>query len=138
MRADLRHQKNFVAAALQALPHPVFGFTAMVFPTVVEESDAAIDRLLDNSNRSGHIGRIAEMVTTKAERRNTDVVAAERLHSNRIVVVAHSLLRRWLTAGWNRLDGQLRQKYAKKPNLACPRNYRPSIMAAAKAGSGTA
>ncbi len=92
VRADLGHQENFVAAALQALAHPVFGFAAMVFPAVVEEGDAAIDGFLDDSNRSGDVWRIAEMVAAKAERRNTDVVPAKRLHRNWGVVGSFVLL----------------------------------------------
>ena len=78
--ADLGHEEDFVAAALQALAHPVFRFAAMVFPAVVEEGDAAIDCFLDDSNRGGNVWRIAEMVAAKAECRNTDIVPAKRLH----------------------------------------------------------
>jgi hypothetical protein len=65
MRTHLCHQKDFVAPALEALPHPIFRFPTMVFPAVVEERDPAIHGFLDNSNCGRKIGRIAEMMATE-------------------------------------------------------------------------
>jgi hypothetical protein len=46
VRADLRHQENFVAPAFQAFAHPVFRFAAVVFPAVIEKIDSRVHRLV--------------------------------------------------------------------------------------------
>ena len=97
-------RKTLSRRPFQALAHPIFRFAAMVFPAVVEEGDAAIDRFLDNSDRRGDIRRIAEVVAAKTECRNTDIVPAKRLHRDSIV---HSLALQWGREGLARnwLDG---------------------------------
>ena len=81
VRADLGHQEDFVAAALQALAHPVFGFAAVVFPAVVEERDAAVDGLLNESNGGGDVGSVAEVMAAEAECRNTEHRACQTASS---------------------------------------------------------
>ncbi len=61
VRAYLRHQKYAVAAAPQAFAHPDFALAAMIFPAVVEESDAAVYRFLDDAYRGLLVLGIAQM-----------------------------------------------------------------------------
>jgi hypothetical protein len=84
MRADLGHQKHFVAAAFQAFPHPIFSFAAMIFPAVVKKSDAAIDGLLDDANGGLLVRGVALMMAAESQCRNLLVVAPERLHRNAV------------------------------------------------------
>ena len=48
MRADLGHQKHFVAFAGQRLAHPFLAAMVVVFPGVVEEVDAGVDGFVDD------------------------------------------------------------------------------------------
>jgi hypothetical protein len=82
MGAGFGHQKNFIAQAFKAGPHPDFGFAATVFPAIVEERNAAIDRLMDDFNCGFNVGHAAEMVATQAEGGNLRVVASELSEGN--------------------------------------------------------
>ena len=62
MRADLAHQEHFLPLALEALAHPHFGFAPVVFPTVVEKINAAIEGLIDDQPGRMQIFRVAEMM----------------------------------------------------------------------------
>ena len=70
MRADLRHQKELLALTLQAFAHPDFGFAAMVFPTVIEEVNAAVDRAVHNCLSRLLVLSIAQMMSAQAKRRD--------------------------------------------------------------------
>ena len=48
MGADLGHQKDLVPQAFDSLTQPVFRFSAVVFPTAVEERDTSIDGAMDD------------------------------------------------------------------------------------------
>jgi len=65
MGADLRHNQDLIALALQRFSEAFFAQAVVIFPGVVEEINAMMDRL-------GHdfIGRLvglggAEMITSK-------------------------------------------------------------------------
>ncbi len=75
--AGLGHQKDFVAAALEAGAHPNFGFAPAVFPAVVEEGHPTVDRLMNDFNGGFLVGSVAKMVAAKAECRNFGVRATE-------------------------------------------------------------
>jgi transcription elongation factor GreA len=128
--ADFRHEKDLVAATFEALAHPVFGLATMVFPAVVEEGDAAIDGFLDDANRGGDIGSVAEVVSAETECRDTDIVTAERLHWDGVVAHEHSGVAKWR---WKRLDGASCQKCGWRLKPACRGNWGPSIMTVAEA-----
>jgi len=54
--------------ALQACTHPYFGFASAIFPSIVEECDSAIDRLMDDLYRRFFIWCFAQMVAAKSQR----------------------------------------------------------------------
>ena len=71
VRADLGHQKDFVSAPLQAFAHPVFGLSAVIFPAVVKERDAAIHCFLDDANgRLLFVFRVSQVMPTEAQGRD--------------------------------------------------------------------
>ena len=70
MRADLRHQKNLVALPLQRRAHPSFGFSAVIFPAVIEKGHASIDRPMHNVDRGFLVRCLADVMPTQPQRRN--------------------------------------------------------------------
>ena len=62
MGADLSHQKNLIAFALEGAAQPDFGLSAMILPAVIEECDAAVDRSRHNFFGCFLIGGIAKMM----------------------------------------------------------------------------
>jgi len=75
--ADFGHEEDPVAAAFQALAHPVFGLPAMIFPAIVEESNSAIDGFANQPDGCVFVFGIAQMVSAESECRDLDVVPAE-------------------------------------------------------------
>jgi len=71
-----RHQKDFIAAALQTFAHPDFGFSTPILPAVVIKRDSAIDRLMDDFDRGLCIRGVAEVMAAEAKHRNFGVGAA--------------------------------------------------------------
>src|SRR3954470_11960136 len=45
VRAYFGHQEDPFPLATQRRTHPVFGFSAMIFPAIIEKCDAAVDRI---------------------------------------------------------------------------------------------
>jgi hypothetical protein len=82
VRTSFGHQKNFVAAAFQTDAHPYFGFSPAILPAVVKKSDSAIDRLVDDFDRSFLIGSFAQVMASEAESRNLGVGAAKLSQRN--------------------------------------------------------
>ena len=80
VRANLGHQEDFVAPALEAAAHPVFRLAVVVFPAVVEERDARVDGLVDQLDGVVHGLQIAEMMSADAEGRHFHIGTAERPH----------------------------------------------------------
>src|ERR1700683_1248234 len=66
VRTSLGHQENFVAAAFQTDAHPYFGFSPAVFPAVIKKGDTAIDRLVDDFDRSFLVGGLAQVMASEA------------------------------------------------------------------------
>src|SRR6202795_2436990 len=68
--ANLAHQKNSGAPALQTKPHPFFAAVVVVLPCVVEKSDSRIYRLLNQAY--GQIARLhfPEMISANADDRD--------------------------------------------------------------------
>jgi hypothetical protein len=55
----------------------------MVFPTVIEEVDSAIDGFMNNADRGLLVFRSAQMMTTEGQRRDFDIgMAAEGPHGD--------------------------------------------------------
>ena len=65
VRADFGHQKDFVAPAFQRLAHPIFTFSAMIFPAVVEKGDPVIDGLLNDTYGSLFVLGVAQVVAAQ-------------------------------------------------------------------------
>jgi hypothetical protein len=68
MRTDLGHQEYAIAQALQTVAHPDFGLASMIFPAVIEESDAAIHGLPDKAYRGALVRRVSEMMSAEPYR----------------------------------------------------------------------
>src|ERR1700730_14052358 len=66
--ADLCHQEDFVALAAKRRAHPVLGFASMIFPAVIEESNAAVDSGMRNPRSRFQVLIIAEVMAAKSER----------------------------------------------------------------------
>src|ERR1700688_3927919 len=68
--ANLAHQENFIAPALQTKSHPFFAPVVVVFPGVVEKSDSRIYRLLNQAY--GQIARLhrPQMISANADDRD--------------------------------------------------------------------
>ena len=96
--ADLRHEENLIALAAERGAHPVLGFTAMVFPAVVEEIDAAIDRLMDEAGGGGLVFRVAQMMAAKAQRRYLNTGPTETPPRNPAIRGLHGIERSRLSA----------------------------------------
>ena len=76
--ADLGHEEDLVAPALEATAEPVLGAAVPVLPAVVEKGDAGIDGLVDEPDRLLDRLEIAEVMAAEPQRRHLDAGAAER------------------------------------------------------------
>src|SRR5580700_1523172 len=83
VRAHFRHQERFVPAAPQRLAHPIFTFSAMVFPTVVEKRDPVIHGFVNDPYGSLLVLRISQVVSAQSQRGNLHIVLAEFSQRNR-------------------------------------------------------
>jgi hypothetical protein len=83
MRANLRHEEDFVAEAFQAFAHPILGFASVIFPTVVEKSNSAIDSFMNDLNGGRFIGRVAEVVPAEPKGGNGSTGLAKSSQRNR-------------------------------------------------------
>ena len=50
VRAHLGHEEDPVAPAFESLAHPVFTLAVVVFPGIIEEIHARVDRLVDDGD----------------------------------------------------------------------------------------
>src|SRR5258708_8668282 len=82
VRTRFRHQKYFVTASLQPSSHPELGLASPVFPAVVVESNSFVDGFLNNADRSLLIGRVAPVMTAKAQIDNFGVSASKLSEGN--------------------------------------------------------
>ena len=78
VRADLGHQEDLVAPALEGPAQPVLGSAVLVLPAVVEEGDAGVDGLVDEPDRLVDGLEVAEVVAADTEGRHLDPGATER------------------------------------------------------------
>src|SRR5205085_3505897 len=78
MGADLGHEEDAVAAAVEAAAEPVFGPAVPVFPAVVEKGHAAVDRFVNEADRVIDGLQVAQMMTAEAQRGDGDAGATER------------------------------------------------------------
>ena len=79
VRADLGHQEDLVAPALEGLAHPLFALAVVVLPGVVEEVDAGIDRLVNDGDGFLEGRGIAQAVAAQPDDRDRLLGAPERL-----------------------------------------------------------
>ena len=83
--ADFSHEKNFVTPALKGAAHPGFGFAVVIFPAVVEKSDAAVDGFLDDASGGLKVFCRTEVVAAEAEGGDLLVVATQLAHGDGVV-----------------------------------------------------
>jgi hypothetical protein len=62
----------------ERLPHPLFAFAVMVFPRIVHERDAGVDRLVHNANRLGLRVDESEMIAAEPDDGDVRAGVAER------------------------------------------------------------
>src|ERR1700733_15449007 len=74
MGADLCHQEHFVAAPVPKRPaQDGLGLAVVILPSVVEESNACIDGLVNELHRLIQGRYIAEMMTTHSNSGNVGI-----------------------------------------------------------------
>jgi len=64
---DLGHEEDFVAEALEGLPHAQFADAVVVVPSSVHEGDARVDGGADDPDRVGFLVDRAEVVAPDAD-----------------------------------------------------------------------
>jgi hypothetical protein len=75
--ADFGHEENLVAHTFQSLAHPVFGSPAVVFPTVIEEADAAVDGIAHQAHGNLFVFGVAQMMASETKDGDLCVVSAK-------------------------------------------------------------
>src|SRR5262249_33274976 len=76
---DLRHQEDLRAIAVaQRLAHAQLAAAVVVVPAVVHEGDAVIDRMPDDADALGLIGRPTDVVAAETDERDLLARRAER------------------------------------------------------------
>jgi hypothetical protein len=93
--ADLCHDEDLAALALQRPAEPVLGAAIPVFPAVVEEGDAGVDGLVDEPDGLVHGREVAQVMAAESQRRHLGAGAAERPLRDRacaVVLVRHECL----------------------------------------------
>src|SRR6202020_2014985 len=78
MRTHLRHHHRAVPLALECATQPFLAQALMIFPGVIEEVDAGIQRLIDNLRRLRIAVRGAQVVSATSQRRNFQTSASQR------------------------------------------------------------
>src|SRR3954464_14332560 len=78
MRTNLGHEEDAVAPPFQRSTHPDFGFAAMIFPAVVEEIHARVDRAVHDSVRRRLILSVAKVMSAQAERGDLNICMAPK------------------------------------------------------------
>src|SRR3954471_22310713 len=76
--ADLGHEEDLVPPSLKALAHPDFGFSAVIFPAIIEKADSAVHGLMNQLNGCLLVFGVTKVVTTETQRRDPDARFAER------------------------------------------------------------
>src|SRR5262245_30216371 len=66
MRADLGHQEDAIASIRDRPPHSPLAFAVVVFPGVVEEVDAGVQRLVNDSDRGRGRSGLAEVIAAES------------------------------------------------------------------------
>src|SRR5438046_3452990 len=78
MGADLGHEEDLVAPALEAAAEPVLGAAVPVLPAVVVKGDAGVDGLVDEADGLVRRLEVAEVMAAQPQGRHLDPGAAER------------------------------------------------------------
>jgi hypothetical protein len=77
MSADLGHQKHAIADALQSLPHPILGLTAMILPAVIKEGDPGVHGIAHHFDGNAFVWGFPEMMSSESEGRYLHIVFAK-------------------------------------------------------------
>jgi hypothetical protein len=76
--ADLGHEEDLFAPALEAPAEPILGAAVPVLPAVVEKGDAGVQRLVDEPDGLLHRLEVAEVMAAEPQRRYLGAGATER------------------------------------------------------------
>src|ERR1700691_2740915 len=94
MSADLCHQEHFFAATIpERSAQDGLSLAVVIFPGVVEKSNAGVDRLVNELYRLVQRIDISEMMTTNSNSRNARILASE-FSIDHIAPVPHRRCRR--------------------------------------------
>src|SRR5580704_2598764 len=94
MSADLCHQEHFFAATVpERSAQDGLSFAVVIFPGVVEKSNAGVDRLVNELYRLVQRIHISEMMTTNSNSRNARILASE-FSINHVARLPHRRCRR--------------------------------------------
>src|SRR6185503_12108789 len=77
VRTHLRHQEDLVPAAGERLAHDFLRLAVVVFPRVVHERDAGVDRGPDDADAFA-LGCFRDVIAAESERRDEDARRAKR------------------------------------------------------------
>src|SRR5450755_248516 len=92
MRAHFGHQENTIADAFQSLAHPIFGFSAMIFPAVIEECDSSFDGIVHQADSRIFVFGIPQVMAAEPECRDLNVMPAEAADRNSCALSHGSVL----------------------------------------------
>ncbi len=82
MRADLRHQKHLAAPVFDGAPPPLLAGAVVVFPRVVEEVDARIERRVHEAHGLGNRLRNADVISAETDDGDEVWMTSERAARN--------------------------------------------------------
>src|SRR5436309_1460958 len=77
MRADLSHQEDAIAPIADRLAHDLLGLAVVVFPRVVHERDAGVNRGVHDSDAFARRCGFGDVITAQANRRHEYIGFAE-------------------------------------------------------------
>jgi hypothetical protein len=79
------------SASLECESQPVLGLAVVVFPAVVEERDACVDRLVDQSDGVVPGCKVAEVMSADSDGRHLDAGATQKAPRNgaRVRLIRH-------------------------------------------------
>ena len=78
MRADLRHQEHLVAPVFNCAAHPLFAVAVVVFPRVVQEIHARVERRVHDAHRLSNGVRHPQVISAETDDGYEVGIASER------------------------------------------------------------
>ena len=82
VRADLRHQEDVIPPVDERFSHALFALPLVVFPSVVHERDAGVDRGVHDADRFALRSNQPQMIPAQPERADSLGRPAERALGN--------------------------------------------------------